>query len=118
MSAPRPRPLRNVAIGVGGLGALVIGLVADCGDLAVELGLRPGLADPLERIVLGLFAIAVAVGVVKLGESEVTPLSDPRDVEGRPLVPAGELDVAVGTTDTQVGEIETAAVSVRPPDQT
>ena len=110
----RPQPLRNVALGAAGVGYAVLDLIDRLVDLAVELGMDARFSDDLSGIGEAAVLLLVAVGFWKFGQHEVTPLSDPRDAQDRPLVPAGELDVAVGTAPTVV---PTETVSVRPADQ-
>lgn len=88
----RPRPLADAASRLstvlGILGGLVTGLVgfgiltAAQGDAITGLlGLVPGLLT-------AVFTALGAFGVVRAGEPQVTPLSDPRDDEGRSLRPS------------------------------
>lgn len=90
--AERPRPLRDAAsrlstvLGViGGIATALVGfgvLTAAQGDAVLGLlGLVPGLFT-------SVFTALAAFGVVRAGEPQVTPLSDPRDDEGRRLLPA------------------------------
>lgn len=111
----RPQPLRNVALGAAGVGYALLQFLDALVGLAVEIGLPSRFADDMTNVGEAGVMLLAALGFWKFGQHEVTPLSDPRDAQDRPLVPAGELDVAVGTTATEVGDVETAAVSVRPP---
>lgn len=89
---PRPRPLARAARDLSwwlGLGSfLVVGgssfgiITAQQGD-AVQglLGLVPG-------AVTAVATLLAAFGVVRRGEPQVTPLSDPRDAQLRPLYPS------------------------------
>lgn len=77
----RPRPLRVAASIVGGLTALVAGLVGS-GLLTTAQG------DTLTGVITAVVAALGAFGFVVTTERKVTPVTDPRDHDGRPLVPA------------------------------
>ncbi|MGH3859807.1 hypothetical protein [Actinokineospora sp.] len=76
----RPRPLRIAATVVGGLLALVHGLVG-AGLFTSDQG------SATTTVINAAVALAAAFGVVLVGERHVTPLDDPRDDTGTPLVP-------------------------------
>jgi hypothetical protein len=79
MTTSRPRPLRVAASIVGGLTALVSGLVGS--------GLfTGGQGDAVTGIITAVLALLAAFGIAVTVEPKVTPLTDPRDREGRPLV--------------------------------
>ncbi len=76
----RPRPLRVAGSIVGGLTALVTGLVGS--------GLlTPGQGDGITGLITAVLVLLGTFGVVISTEHKVTPLVDPRDADGRPLVP-------------------------------
>jgi hypothetical protein len=80
VSDPRPRPLRVAGSVVGGLTALVTGLVGS--------GLlTPGQGDGLTGLTTAVLVLLGTFGVVVTTEHKVTPLVDPRDADGRALVP-------------------------------
>ncbi|ONI92530.1 hypothetical protein ALI22I_03525 [Saccharothrix sp. ALI-22-I] len=80
MSDPRPRPLRIAGSIVGGLTALVTGLVGS--------GLlTSGQGDALTGLISAALVLLGTFGVVVSTEHRVTPLVDPRDNDGRPLTP-------------------------------
>lgn len=88
-SAGRPRPLRVAASIVGGLSALVSGLVG--------AGLLTGgQGGALAGLISAAVSVLAAFGFVITGEPKVTPLADPVDQAGRPLVPAEAGDPAAG----------------------
>jgi hypothetical protein len=79
MTTSRPRPLRVAASIVGGLTALVSGLVGS--------GLLTGgQGDAITGIVTAVVTLLAAFGITVATEPKVTPLADPRDREGRALV--------------------------------
>ncbi|MPZ83667.1 MAG: hypothetical protein GEV28_26055 [Actinophytocola sp.] len=80
-STSRPHPVRIAASIVGGLTALLAGLVGS-GLLTAAQG------DALTGIITAAVAALGAFGYVISTERKVTPVSDPRDSTGRPLVPA------------------------------
>jgi hypothetical protein len=85
----RPRPLKDAAARItavlGFLGTLV-GAAAGWGLLTVAQGdAVQGLLGLLAGIVPAVFTALAAFGVVRAGEPQVTPLSDPRDNAGKPL---------------------------------
>ncbi len=84
-STPRPRPLRTAASIIGGLTALVAGLVGS-GLLTTPQG------DAITGVISAVVAALGAFGVVIAGERKVTPLVDPRDDEGQPLIPEEVVD--------------------------
>lgn len=77
----RPRPLRTVASIVGGLTALVSGLVGS-GLLTTDQG------SAITGVITAVVALLGTLGFVLSAERKVTPLSDPRDSSGRALVPS------------------------------
>lgn len=81
----RPRPLRIAATVIGGLLALVHGLVG-AGLFTSDQG------NGTTTVINAAVALAAAFGVVLVGERHVTPLDDPRDDHGRALVPADDPD--------------------------
>lgn len=80
VSDPRPRPLRVAGSIVGGLTALVTGLVGS-GLLTTGQG------DSITGLISAALVLLGTFGVVVSTEHRVTPLVDPRDSDGRPLVP-------------------------------
>ncbi|MFI9381243.1 hypothetical protein [Kutzneria sp. NPDC052558] len=80
-SAGRPRPLRVAASVVGGLSALVSGLVG-AGLLT------SGQGGAVAGLISAAVSVLAAFGFVIASESKVTPVRDPVDQAGRPLVPA------------------------------
>lgn len=81
MTTSRPRPLRVAASIVGGLTALVSGLVGS--------GLLTGgQGDAVTGIITAVLALLAAFGITVTAEPKVTPLADPRDASGQRLVPA------------------------------
>lgn len=81
LSDPRPRPLRTAASWIGGLLALLSGLVG-AGILTDAQGTATAAVVNAVLVLLGTFGVVVAA------ERKVTPMADPRDAAGRPLVPA------------------------------
>lgn len=84
MSTPipsRPRPLRTAASWIGGLLALVSGLVG--ADVFTT-----GQGDAVTGVIQAVLTALAAFGVVAATERRVTPISDPRDEQGRPLTSA------------------------------
>ncbi len=80
-TSARPRPVRIAASIVGGLTALLAGLVGS-GLLTAAQG------DALTGVVTAVVAALGAFGFVVTTERKVTPVADPRDEHGRPLVPS------------------------------
>ncbi|MCK2237696.1 MULTISPECIES: hypothetical protein [unclassified Crossiella] len=74
----RPRPLRTIGSIVGGLTALVAGLVGSGLLTEVQGSATTGVINAVV-VLLGVF------GLVVVGERKVTPTSDPRNDDGRPL---------------------------------
>ncbi|ACU37150.1 hypothetical protein [Actinosynnema mirum] len=85
MTDPRPRPLRLTASVIGGLTALVTGLVG-AGLLTPDQG------DGVTGLITAVVVVLAHFGVVIATERHVTPLTDPRDAQGRPLTPAEDAD--------------------------
>lgn len=85
LSDPRPRPLRVAGSIVGGLTALVTGLVGS-GLLTTGQG------DALTGLISAVLVLLGTFGVVISTEHRVTPLVDPRDADGRALTPADDTD--------------------------
>lgn len=81
----RPRPVRIAASIVGGLTALLAGLVGS-GLLTATQG------DALTGIITAAVTALGAFGYVLTTERKVTPLVDPRDNQGRPLIPEEVVD--------------------------
>ena len=79
-TSPRPRPLRVAATIVGGLLALVNGLVG-AGLFTTTQG------DATTAVVNAVVTLLAAFGIALAAEHKVTPLTDPHDHAGRPLVP-------------------------------
>jgi hypothetical protein len=79
----RPRPLRTAAAIIGGLTALISGLVGS-GLLTGSQG------SALTGLISAVVAVLGAFGYVIASEGKVTPLADPRDNAGRALVPADQ----------------------------
>ncbi|KJK48925.1 hypothetical protein UK23_15515 [Lentzea aerocolonigenes] len=77
----RPRPLRTIASIVGGLTALVSGLVGS-GLLSTDQG------SAITGVINAVVVLLGTLGFVLSAERKVTPLSDPRDSAGRALVPS------------------------------
>ncbi|MCK2239407.1 MULTISPECIES: hypothetical protein [unclassified Crossiella] len=74
----RPRPLRTAASWIGGLSALISGLVGS--------GLLTGIqGDALTGAIGAVVAVLSAFGIVLVTERRVTPVADPRDDSGRAL---------------------------------
>ena len=76
----RPRPLRTIASIVGGLTALISGLVGS-GLLTTDQG------SAITGVINAVVVLLGTLGFVLSAERTVTPLSDPRDSAGRALVP-------------------------------
>ncbi|WNV86559.1 hypothetical protein [Umezawaea sp. Da 62-37] len=81
MSDPRPRPLRTAASWIGGVLALISGLVG-AGVLTDTQGSATTAVINAVLVLLGTFGVVIAT------ERKVTPVADPRDTDGTPLVPA------------------------------
>jgi hypothetical protein len=82
MSAnPSRRPLRTVASIVGGLTALVSGLVGS-GLLTTDTG------NAITGVINAVVVLLGTLGLVLTAERKVTPLADPRDNDGYPLTRA------------------------------
>ena len=77
----RPRPLRVAGSIVGGLTALITGLVGS-GLLTTGQG------DAVTGLITAALVALGSFGLVISTEHRVTPLVDPRDSDGRPLTPA------------------------------
>jgi hypothetical protein len=75
----RPRPLRKAGAIIGGLTALISGLVGS--GLLTD-----GQGGAITGLITAVVAVLGAFGVVVSVEGKVTPLSDPRDNDGRALV--------------------------------
>jgi hypothetical protein len=84
MSDPRPRPLRTAASWIGGVLALISGLVG-AGVLTDTQG-----SVTTTAVINAVLTLLGTFGVVIATERKVTPVADPRDVDGTPLVPAPE----------------------------
>ncbi|WP_199444445.1 hypothetical protein [Umezawaea beigongshangensis] len=87
----RPRPLVAAARGLGGaitaLGSIVAALVGWGVVTAAQGDAITGLLGVLPAVVTAVTAVLVATGIVRQAEPRVTPLVDPRDDTGVPLVP-------------------------------
>lgn len=81
----RPRPLRTAASIVGGLTALIAGLVGS-GLLTSTQG------NAVTGVITAVVTALGAFGFVVTTERKVTPVTDPRDDDGRRLVPAEPTD--------------------------
>lgn len=94
-SAGRPRPLRVAASIVGGLSALVSGLVG--------AGLLTGgQGGALAGLITAAVSVLAAFGFVVASEPKVTPMRDPVDQLGRALRPA-EAALPVEADDPTAG---------------
>jgi hypothetical protein len=83
MSETRPRPLRVAASIIGFIVALVSGLVGS--------GLiTGGQGDAITGVITAILTLLTAFGITVATERKVTPLSDPRDHDGRPLTVQGD----------------------------
>lgn len=80
----RPRPLRKAAAIIGGLTALISGLVGS--GLLTD-----GQGSALTGLITAVLVALGAFGFVASSEGKVTPTSDPRDDTGRALTPAADL---------------------------
>ncbi|MBP2325315.1 hypothetical protein JOF56_005700 [Kibdelosporangium banguiense] len=87
MTTSRPRPLRVAASIVGGLTALVSGLVGS--------GLLTGgQGDAVTGIITAVITLLAAFGITLTAEPKVTPLADPRDHHGRLLITSTDSEAA------------------------
>ncbi|CRK55417.1 hypothetical protein [Alloactinosynnema sp. L-07] len=75
----RPRPLRIAGAVIGGLLALVNGLVG-AGLFTTAQG------DATTATINAIVTLLAVFGCVAVAERHVTPLDDPRDYDGTPLV--------------------------------
>jgi len=75
--AHQPRPLRLIAALTSALTLLIGGLPT------IGVPLSPEVTGWL----VGLVGAMSAIAVVLFGESKVTPIASPRDVDGTPLTP-------------------------------
>ncbi|MCP3800310.1 hypothetical protein NLX83_13685 [Allokutzneria sp. A3M-2-11 16] len=82
----RPRPLRLTASIVGGLLALVSGLVGSGLITDVQGSATTGAIN-------AAVALLAAFGVAVVGERRVTPVADPRDSAGQSLLPLSRNDI-------------------------
>lgn len=93
LAEPRPRPLLAAADAVvRGVGLLVtvVGMLVGWGVLTLAQGdAISGLLGLIPGLVTAVAVLLTALGVVRAAEPHVTPLSDPRDAQLRPLVPRG-----------------------------
>ena len=71
----RVRMILGIVVAVGGSAALFFGLDA------------AGVEEQVTNLVLTVFDLLVLAGVVKTSEGKVTPLANPRDMQGRHLKP-------------------------------
>lgn len=89
LAGERPRPLRDAASRLsqvlGIAGALITGLVGWGVLTAAQGDAVTGLLGLIPGVVTAVVAVLSAFGVVRAGEPQVTPLSDPRDDDGTPL---------------------------------
>lgn len=90
---PRPRPIRDAAAHVskvlGVLGSLITAL-AGFGVITIAQGdALAGLLGAIPGVLTLVTSVLVAFRVARQAEPEVTPLSDPRDAYGQPLVVDG-----------------------------
>ncbi|GAA4443296.1 hypothetical protein GCM10023148_50400 [Actinokineospora soli] len=87
----RPRPLRTTAAQistwVGLIGSAVTALVGFGVVNAVQADAVTALLGAIPGLVTMVTAVFAAFGVATRGERLVTPVSDPRDDTGAPLVP-------------------------------
>ncbi|RLK54814.1 hypothetical protein [Actinokineospora cianjurensis] len=74
----RPRPLRAAARIFGGITALIAGL-ANSGVITATQG------SAIQGVITAVLVLLGTLGIVTVAEPKVTPLADPRDVQGRPL---------------------------------
>ncbi|WP_018686544.1 hypothetical protein [Actinokineospora enzanensis] len=77
----RPRPLRGAARVFGGITALVAGL-ANSGVIS------PAQGGAIQGVITAVLVLLGTFGIVAVAEPKVTPLSDPRDDQGRSLTPS------------------------------
>jgi hypothetical protein len=92
----RPRPLLEKFRTVGGALAALTGLIAwgtSFGLLTEQQGAAgAALAALVPGVVSSVLALLTSFGVVKSGEQLVTPVSSPRDDQGRTLIPMRDTD--------------------------
>ena len=121
----RPKPLRDLAVWIGPTVGLVGGIIgflvplglidqatadvlskftAAVGGYAYDAFAPVASTSPLgtwAAVISGLLPVATSIGAValhaRLGRQHVTPMSDPRDGEGRRLVPAAPVITSVPT---------------------
>jgi hypothetical protein len=84
MTTSRPLPLRLAASIVGGLTALISGLVGS-GPIT------GGQGDAVTGIITAVLTLLAAFGITVSVDPKVTPLADPRD-HGRPLITSTHID--------------------------
>ena len=84
MSDDRPRPLRQAAT----WSAVVVGGTAIAGIIGVDQ--ISALSEPAQEVIKLLATSGALIGVphiaARRGEKDVTPVSDPRDNEGKRLI--------------------------------
>lgn len=108
----RPRPLTAAAMKAGGAGAALLLLVQELGGLLVELGMRPALAAVIVRLLVAGLGVAIAFGVRGLGERNTTPVDDPVDRQGHPLVPEPTVNALATATAAAAEEATGGQVTV------
>lgn len=91
-NTPRPRPLRTAATVVGGILALVNGLVG-AGLFTTTQG------DATTAAINAVVTLLAAFGIVMVGERHVTPLDAPRGDDGFPLVTSNRPDALPHSLD-------------------
>lgn len=89
--AGRPRPIVAAFKTVGGaiatLGSVATALVGWGVLTAAEGDAIAGLLGAIPGVVTAVTVLLAAVGVTRRAEPQVTPLEDPRDNDGVPLLP-------------------------------
>lgn len=92
LMAERPRPLFDAAATVtrvtATIGTVVTMLVGWGVVSVVQQDAIEGLLGAIPGVVTLVTSVLAAFGVVRRAEPEVTPLSSPRDNDGRALTPA------------------------------
>lgn len=90
----RPRPIRDAFKSVGAavalLGSVATSLVGWGVLTAAEGDAVSGLLGTLPGVVTAVTVLLAAFGVTRRAEPQVTPMRDPRDHDGTPLVPVSD----------------------------
>lgn len=104
---PKRHPLRTKAV----LAAVLVEVVLVLG----ALGVAPEHVGLVEVVGGSVLTVLTLAGLVRSGEREVTPSSDPRGPDGEELVPASHVDLVVGVNGYLRSMLERHGIELEDP---